>query len=280
MTANGRPMVRIRCPLLAFLALMAWGCQEPCPPPCEHDEPSPPPQCRPVDPPRQPLRPPGPQLMDVEDGLAEEERPRFIQWGIASTVRIRVRRYGESHGYEDYYGSAVFIDGSRALTAQHVIDGAADCYATFYRVLDNDVDRVGWTRQEKCRVIRANEDADVALLEIDDPTKLARPMEPDLNWRPKIGATIWRFGTTKRYARGSVSHKGRVVGGNCGSKNRLVQAKLLNWGGDSGGPIVSPQGKLIGLALCSQRDNPVTSFLRIDEAYKALGLKAHAKKRR
>jgi serine protease Do len=153
-------------------------------------------------------------------------RPSPLAAALADTVIIEG---------DDVYGSGVLISPADGLvlTAQHVIDGVSNPVVTFYdggsapaTLVDQDLR------------------LDVALLKVP-PRPGASPVVADIT-QVQAGDPIFAIGDPRRMAfsvsRGIVSFPGRSIEG-----ARYLQTDLPINDGNSGGPVLSEDGHLIGI---------------------------------
>jgi hypothetical protein len=217
-------------------------------------------------PPEEP--PEDPFEMDHDnDGMTEEQRMAFIRRGVAATVQVRTRRYTAKNGYTFHSGSGVFIDETHVLTAGHVVHNTVDIFTILRRIVSGRL-TIGYIRYERVTLLAADEERDVALLQVHCPAELAYPLPVAQNWTPQHGELLWQFGNRTGWARGRVV---RQIPDNLPTPNRgLVEMRMLGQGGDSGGPVVNLRGEIVGLVLRGNSEVGRQLFVPIDAALRAV----------
>ncbi|KPJ85088.1 hypothetical protein AMJ57_04455 [Parcubacteria bacterium SG8_24] len=196
-------------------------------------------------------QPPKDPLTDstVDDGLAPAERLAFIRWHVGQTVDIHVIRYSDEDGVKYAGGTGVVIDPTGLIiTAEHVVRDEELLVASFRTLADD-----GLTIKEKRRipviVKRVSKRYDVVLLEpmyhdeeIDLPSA---PAAPDFAWRPRKGELVWHFGKKTRWQRGRIS----ITETESSKIKGVVEVAMRGNYGDSGGPVYTTDGRLVGIVL-------------------------------
>lgn len=187
---------------------------------------------------------------DVDDGLSNAERTEFIRRNIAVTVRIHVTRYNETGEISFHRGTGVIINDRHVLTAAHVVRNA-ECITVTTRRLDPD----GLTIHEITTIpmVIAGRDADthpdIALLRVKYRNRFVEsmPIVPR-GWVFDEGDLLWHFGLTGRWQRGHVV--GRVSPTDRRENVReMIDVDFVARAGDSGGPVVTPDGRFVGIIL-------------------------------
>lgn len=248
--------------LLAFLLSLplAACCSHLCGKKPQTCPPTPCPEEKPVKP-KDPL-----EGSTVDDGLTPEKRIEFISRQIESTVDIFSNRYTTEDGITFSGGTGVVLDDDYILTAYHVIRDTAFLRVTFRQLGDDHL-----TIEEglviPVFVVRVDKDLDVALLQrkyVEDELPEPMPMNPD--WEPKNGTLVWHFGKTTSWQHGHVtdSHTDHS------SVKGVVEADAKADYGDSGGPFVTEDGKLIGIVLSIKKGEGKTYFIPLGKALEAL----------
>lgn len=150
-----------------------------------------------------------------------------VSQALKSTVTVKNK---EGHGS----GFAVSSDGY-IVTNFHVVAG----YEDELTVLDND------QNEHKAKLIRKNEELDLALLKIDKqfPSHFLLPDSSQYN----VGQEVFVIGTPKSIELGQSLSKGIISGEREKESIKLIQTDASVNGGNSGGPLVSKSGKLFGV---------------------------------
>ncbi len=228
-------------------------------------------ECPPC-PPCPSMSPPDDPLAEsaVDDGFTDTERTAFIRKNVSCTVRIQVANYHKSYGLGFGGGTGVAIRPNLVLTAAHVVTQFRFFYGV-RRILARDNLTIVHPRAFDMRVItKTNEMRDVALLELRDGERIDRTIKMAVGRTVKNGDLLWHFGRTTRWSRGKVVDA---------SNPRQVRIEFIVAGGDSGGPVVWPDGTLAGTILSrgtaegeeiSKSASRVGYFITVDEAIKGL----------
>ena len=164
-------------------------------------------------------------------------------------------------------GSGVLVDaGGLVLTAFHVVQEATEI-----RVRDHD------GRDYPARIRGADEAADLALLALDAPGAVFRPIRFGDSVRARVGESVFAigspFGLSQTVTAGILSAKERtqVVTDNVVP---LLQTDAAINPGSSGGALLNARGELIGLinAILSQtgRSQGVGFAIPVEEIHRAL----------
>jgi len=230
----------------------------------EHECPPCPP-CPSMSPPTDPLA-----GSTLDDGFTDAERTAFIRENVRRTVRIQVANYHKNYGLGFGGGTGVAIRPNIVLTAAHVVQEFRFFYGV-RRILGRDNLTIVHPRAFDMRIItKTNQMRDVALLELRDGERIDSTIKMAIGRPVKNGDLLWQFGRTSRWKRGKVVDA---------SNPRRVAVDFEVCGGDSGGPVVWPDGTLAGTILsrsiagghvlnkhCSNRGY----FINVDEAVKGL----------
>lgn len=145
---------------------------------------------------------------------------------------------------EESSGSGVVIEGNRILTNYHVVR-----YAT--RVL---VQPDGSSDKLKAKVVATGEGTDLAVIELEDTsffeTHPPLPMSDEL---PEIGGSVISYGyplggDAMSVTKGIVSRIEYTAYDTDSDGLRIQVDAALNHG-NSGGPVVSPEGRLVGIVF-------------------------------
>ena len=154
-----------------------------------------------------------------------------------SVVSIQARKTTEPGSFLEGFGSGVIMsEEGYIITNAHVLDGATECWVELH-------DR----RRYAASVIGADEFSDLAVLKID-----ATDLIP-ADWGPSedvsVGSIVWAVGSPYRYQQtvtsGILSGKDRP--GDEARKQNLLQTDAAVNPGNSGGPLVDANGRVIGI---------------------------------
>lgn len=149
----------------------------------------------------------------------------------------------QTEGIEHYGGSGVIIDDRRILTNAHVVESAVSL----------EVKRADGSEQFPAKVIYVSHDADLALVEVDDPRFFEGASAVPIGEMPKLQQEVVVYGFpiggyTLSITSGIVS---RVeVDSYLQSNRRLLSVQIdaaINEG-NSGGPVVT-DGSVVGIAM-------------------------------
>lgn len=211
-----------------------------------------------------------------DDGLSKRTRTTFVRRQIASTVSIYVDNYTREKGLRDSGGTGVVIDtDGTVLTAWHVVDDAEFIQVGFQKLDEDDVS-VDETRYIPMYVDAYEKDIDSAILKpLYEEEKLPVPMPLDMTWEPKIGDLLWHFGSTTLWSQGRVKNTG-FLHFLLPIKKECVTIKAESDYGDSGGPVVTPDGSLVGIVLTvSTSTMDWAHFMPISTIVDTLGMSCH-----
>ena len=140
-------------------------------------------------------------------------------------------------------GSGSVIDGQgRILTAAHVVSGASSITVTF---------QDGTTRTAK--VLGQDQSSDIALLKVDPSGLTLHPLTLGSSKSLSVGDGLAVIGDPFQYSRslstGVVSGLDRTIGATNGfSIAHAIQTDASLNPGNSGGPVLDRQGRLVGIA--------------------------------
>ncbi len=208
---------------------------------------------------------------ELDDGLSGEERTEFIRRNVAATVRLHVIRYARGRGLSYAGGTGVVIDDRHVLTAAHVVQDAEYVRATVRR-LDPDGVTIREITTIPMRIVAVDPDThpDIALLEVkyEDRFVDRMPIVPQ-GYRIAPSELLWQFGQTTRWQRGRVI--GRVTPLDRRVTVRdMIELDCLVQPGDSGGPVVTRDGRLVGIVLRRNAAQQTGFFVTVDDGLNAL----------
>ena len=154
----------------------------------------------------------------------------------------------QTKGAELYYGSGVIIEGRRILTNAHVVESAVGI----------EVKRADASERFAGKVIFISHDADLALVEVEDPRFFADAQALPIGEMPKLqqDVVVYGFpigGLTLSITSGIVSRVELDTYAQSGRKLLSVQIDAAINEGNSGGPVVSA-GTVVGIAMQGMDD--------------------------
>lgn len=154
----------------------------------------------------------------------------------------------QTEGTELIYGSGVIIEGGRILTNAHVVDSAVGI----------EVKRADASERFSGKVVFISHDADLALVEVEDPRFLTDAPAVPIGEMPKLqqDVVVYGFpigGLTLSITSGIVSRIELDTYTQSGRKLLSVQIDAAINEGNSGGPVVSA-GSVVGIAMQGMDD--------------------------
>jgi tetratricopeptide (TPR) repeat protein len=193
--------------------------------------------------------------------LSQDPLPELVRRIKPSAVAIETF---DARGEKLARGSGFFIDVDRVVTNRHVIEGA-------YRAevhLNS-----GHTFAVKT-VIAIDAEGDVALLKVDAPANLVRPLSLDRT-SPQEGESVVvignPFGLEGSVTNGIVSAVRDIPG-----FGRIIQITAPISPGSSGSPVVNMQGQVIGVATLQITGGQSVNFAIPSERIAQLGRTAQS----
>lgn len=224
----------------------------------------------------QPLPPdPGPVCADSQTdpkGPAECQRRlfSFIRRNIAATVTVTPLAYSAEQGnsLQKIGTGAVISPDGLVLTAYHVVKDAEYIMAQIRGANLVQGIQVIVVRTVPMDVVGTLPEKDLALLRPRHPTEFPLYLEIDRDWQPAPDMLLWHFGQTSLGLRGAVQNW--PVSEPQLRQDGLATLKVACRSGDSGGPVVSLDGRLVGIILASVENEDLTYFLPIGEAVRLL----------
>jgi tetratricopeptide (TPR) repeat protein len=164
---------------------------------------------------------------------AQDQLPELVRRIKPSAVAIETF---DARGEKLSRGSGFFVDVDRVVTNRHVIDGA-------YRA---EVHSISGNSYPVKSVLAVDAEGDVALLKVEVPPNVARPLSLDRT-SPQEGESIVvignPFGLEGSVTNGIVSAVRDIPG-----FGRIIQITAPISPGSSGSPVVNMQGQVIGVA--------------------------------
>src|SRR5438445_6910020 len=169
----------------------------------------------------------------LRDTPAQDQLSDLVRRIKPSAVAIETF---DARGEKLTRGSGFFIDKDRVVTNRHVIDGA-------FRA---EVHLSSGNSFQVKNVLAVDAEGDVALLKVDAPANLVRPLSLDRT-SPQEGESIVvignPFGLEGSVTNGIVSAVRDIPG-----FGRIIQITAPISPGSSGSPVVNMQGQVIGVA--------------------------------
>ena len=164
---------------------------------------------------------------------AQDQLPELVRRIKPSAVAIETF---DARGEKLSRGSGFFIDTDRVVTNRHVIEGA-------YRA---EIHSISGSSYQVKSVLAVDAEGDVALLKVEAPPHLVRPLSLDRT-SPQEGESIVvignPFGLEGSVTNGIVSAVRDIPG-----FGRIIQITAPISPGSSGSPVVNMQGQVIGVA--------------------------------
>lgn len=149
----------------------------------------------------------------------------------------------QTEGTDIYYGSGVIIEGRRILTNAHVVEGAVGI----------EVKRADGSQRFPAQVVFISHDADLALVEVDDPRFFEGAPAVPIGDMPRLQEEVVAYGfpiggVTLSITSGIVSRVELDTYTQSGRSLLSVQIDAAINEGNSGGPVVS-HGAVVGIAM-------------------------------
>lgn len=182
--------------------------------------------------------------------LATAARPAcmtYVRRAFASTVYVHVSHYTAAEGMAYGAGTGEVIDDrGTVLTAYHVVQNARLVVVGTRRLADNGRDVIR-DRDMPMVVVATAPALDVALLRPAEAAEIANLPAPFVVRRsaPAAGERLWHFGNVSFWSHGRVEEANVTYDGTAG----LTRVSFPCRHGDSGGPFVDSDGRLVGVLL-------------------------------
>ncbi len=193
--------------------------------------------------------------------LSQDQLPELVRRIKPSAVAIETF---DARGEKLSRGSGFFVDVDRVVTNRHVIEGA-------YRA---EVHLNSGHSFPVKNVLAVDAEGDVALLKVDAPANLVRPLSLDRT-SPQEGESIVvignPFGLEGSVTNGIVSAVRDIPG-----FGRIIQITAPISPGSSGSPVVNMQGQVIGVATLQITGGQSVNFAIPSERIAQLGRTAQS----
>lgn len=204
-----------------------------------------------------------------------EDVDAFVRRMVGSTVEITVMRT-EGATIKQYGGTGVVIGEKSILTARHVIRDAVAIV-----VQAQTIDPAGKVTRGLPIVVKAVKESaatDSAVLEpVINGTKLPPAVPIERCWKPAKGSGVWAFGKKSRWAWGYVNVPLTAVAETSTSVLWVMRLAISCDFGDSGGPVVTPRGEVVGLMTNLEPHDPAGGYaVPIANIMKDLGITQNA----
>ncbi|MEM7782510.1 MAG: trypsin-like peptidase domain-containing protein [Planctomycetota bacterium] len=157
-----------------------------------------------------------------------------IRPSVVSVNAIKSRFEGRGLG-----SGVVMSESGYIITNAHVLEGASEFYVEMH-------DR----RRYEARLIGSDEISDLAVLKIDAPNLIPASIGSSMD--AEVGSIVWAIGSPYGFEQtvtsGIISGKNRKGDpGDRYQKQSLIQTDAAVNPGNSGGPLVDDQGRVIGI---------------------------------
>lgn len=186
----------------------------------------------------------------------------FVKTSVEGTVLIDARPAG---GGKHHGGVGIVLDQRHALVPAHVVKDAASVVVhprSFYE----DIPGIMVGDPVAGRIVAVNESQDAALFESVENLG-TRVMTVDAARRPEADEHVWYFGKGNATRFGNVSAPSVTAG----PMNDVIQVAIDAGDGDSGAPLVTDDGRVVGFLYATSVDNKRTYFVPIGRALAAVG---------
>lgn len=202
---------------------------------------------------------PAPMMTNSLAPMLERVLPAVVSISVEGTQKANQRKFDIPEEFrfffgDDFFGSrqspsrkfrgigsGVIINAEKGyvITNNHVIDGADKITVAL-----ND------GREFKAKVLGKDSQSDVALVQIENPSKLTSVKLADSD-KLRVGdfavAIGNPFGVGQTATSGIISALGRSTGSDSGAYENYIQTDAAVNQGNSGGPLVNLNGELIGI---------------------------------
>jgi S1-C subfamily serine protease len=187
------------------------------------------------------------QALSLRD-IYRNDAPGVVQ--VTSTTTVELPR-------RNWFGNS-FVPGTevqRSLGSGFVIDKAGYIVTNYHVVAGARSIHVSFSNSEsmKARIVGKDPSTDVALLKVEASSRALKPLELGDSETVQVGDQVAAIGNPLGYDRsisaGIVSALQRSLRSPNGSPiDRVIQTDALLNHGNSGGPLLNAQGKVVGLS--------------------------------
>ncbi len=187
----------------------------------------------------------------------------FVKTSVEGTVLVDASP--ADAGKKHHGGVGIVIDARHALVPAHVVRGAASV-AVHPRSFYEDIPGVMVGNAVAGRVVAIDDAQDAALFESGEDLG-TRIMTLDPARRPETNEHVWYFG------KGNATRFGNVTASSvtAGPMSDVIQVGVDAADGDSGAPLVTDDGRVVGFLYATSVDNKRTYFVPIGRALAAVG---------
>jgi S1-C subfamily serine protease len=191
----------------------------------------------------------------------------YVKRNIAATVKIWPILYDQNGGVSGAMGTGALVSASgHVLTAYHVIKDADYVMATIRRANTGLGIQIMPLKTIPMVVVQTDSVNDLALLRPKHPERFDHYLTPAPYWQLQEGEMLWHFGQATVGLRGTAKIMSATILGFEG----VVGVEVKSQEGDSGGPVVTLDGRLIGIILANNEQKGLLYFMPIDRAMKLL----------
>jgi len=181
---------------------------------------------------------------EFEQPQADSDLSRMYQEIVDSVAAVRIEAAERASG-----GTAWVYDEDYLVTNDHVVADVPDPFVWFTGV--------GW---REARIVGTDVHSDLAVIEVADKPDDATPLELIESPRPvgtEVAAVGNPFGLTGSFTTGVISGRNRTVPvpGRPFSIADGIQTDAALNPGNSGGPLVTMDGEVVGVVSAGQGDN-------------------------
>jgi S1-C subfamily serine protease len=191
----------------------------------------------------------------------------YVKRNIAATVKLWPILYDQNGGVSGAMGTGVVVSSDgHVLTAYHVVKDADYVMATVRRANMGFGVQIMPLKTIPMVVVQTDPVHDLALLRPKHPERFDHYLTPEPAWTPRAGELLWHFGQATIGLRGTVKVPSTTVLGFEG----LVGIEVKSQEGDSGGPVVALDGKLVGIVIANNEQKGLLYFMPVERAMQLL----------